>query len=549
MRSKVSRLWIPILLLLLACRVLAPVGFQAPETALKSLPKAPVWLRLLPSPAPLSENDFSVRLHPDGNLYVGDQVSLEIIIEDERLLEKGRYSVRVEDDLGNRIGRGEFGRFGIGKRRQATLLWAWNTLQLQPGPHTLTFSISPNGPVWQKQVVLHSRSELSPQESNAAWATAENNCCQVHYLTGTAAERDLKDILKMADEQTRALEHLMGMTLDEPVSIVLMPRVLGHGGFTGKEISISYLDRNYAGSSPEIVLHHELVHLLDSRAPADLRPIFLVEGLAVYLTGGHFKPEPLLPRAAALLSPTPTCMQAGQSVNPEDYPLSGQSSGIECGLDRYIPLEQLADHFYQHQHEISYLQSGALVEYMVNTWGWDGFWDFYREIHPQANGSQSGAVNQALIDHFDISLSALEQGFRDTLQSEPRTVEMVEDVRLSVMYYDTVRRYQKMLDPSAYFEFVWLPNQVQMRQDGIVADLLRRPSTPENIALESLLVAADDYLESGDVARARQTLQAVNAMLDVYARPDSGQVPFPHKTLRPGFSNLQVLGPVLSTTP
>jgi hypothetical protein len=549
MRSKNSRLWIPILLLLLACRALAPVGFQAPAATPKSLPKAPVWLRLPVSSAPLSENDFRVHLHPDGDLYVGDRVSLEIFLEDESLLDTGRYTVQVQDDRGNRIGRGEFGRFGIGKRRQATLLWAWNTSQLEPGPHTLTFSISPNGPVWHQQVSLLPRSELPLQEANAAWATAENACCQVHYLTGTAAERDLNDILKMADEQTQALESLMGVTLDEPVSIVLMPRVLGHGGFTGKEISISYLDRNYAGSSPAIVLHHELVHLLDSRAPADLRPIFLVEGLAVYLTGGHFKPEPLLPRAAALLSPTPTCLQAGQQVDPGIAPLSGQSAEAACGLDRYIPLGQLADHFYQHQHEISYLESGSLVEYMVNTWGWEGFWDFYRDIHPQANGSQSAAVNQALIDHFDISLSALEQGFRNALESQPRTVEMVADVRLSMMYYDTVRRYQQILDPSAYFEFAWLPNQIQMRQDGIVADLLRRPSTPENIALENLLVAANDYLEAGDAVHARQSLQAVNAMLDVYARPDAGQVPFPHKSMQPGSSYTHIRMPDLSTIP
>jgi hypothetical protein len=549
MRAKFFRIWVPILLLLLGCRSLAPLAIHESTTALKSLPKAPVWLRLPPASEPLSANDFSVRLHPDGDLYVGDRVSLEIILKDESLLEKGRYSVQVEDTQGNRIGRAEFGRFGIGNRRQATLLWAWNTSQLQAGPQTLTFSISPNGPVWQKQVFLHPRSQLPVQEANAAWATAESDCCQIHYLTGTAAERDLQEILKMADEQTQALERLMDVSLDEPVSIVLMPRVLGHGGFTGKEISISYLDRNYAGSSPEIVLHHELVHLLDSRAPADLRPIFLVEGLAVYLTGGHFKPEPLLSRAAALLSPTPTCLQAGQSIAPQDYPLLDTSTGNACGLDRYIPLGQLADHFYQHQHEISYLESGALVEYMVNTWGWKGFWNFYRDIHPRADGSQSGAVNQALIDHFNTSLSALEQGFRNTLEAEPRTTEMVEDVDLSTMYYDTVRRYQEILDPSAYFEFAWLPNQVQMRQDGIVADLLRRPSSPENIALENLLMAANDYLQSGDEARARRILQAVNAMLDIYARTDTGERIFPQETVQPGFSSLNVLTPVFSSTP
>ena len=148
----------------------------------------------------------------------------------------------------------------------------------------------------------------------------------------------------------------MGIQFTAPITITLMSRVLGHGGFASQDIDISYLDRNYAGSDFGLVLHHEMIHILDGRLGGDFRPSLLVEGLAVYETGGHFKKEPLMPRAAALLPG-------------------------ETGLGWYIPLAELADNFYLSQHEIGYLEGATLIEYMVNTWGWDAFSSFYRDIH------------------------------------------------------------------------------------------------------------------------------------------------------------------------
>ena len=83
-------------------------------------------------------------------------------------------------------------------------------------------------------------------------------------------------------------------------------------GLQSDGIWVSYLDRNYAGSNSEIVFHHEMVHVLDSRLGGELRPTILVEGLAVYLSGGHFKYEPLIPRAAALLPAEPGCLPLDQ---------------------------------------------------------------------------------------------------------------------------------------------------------------------------------------------------------------------------------------------
>jgi hypothetical protein len=90
----------------------------------------------------------------------------------------------------------------------------------------------------------------------------------------------------------------------------------------------------------------------------------------------------------------------------------------------------------------------------------------------------------------------------------------MDDVRLTVTYYDTVRRYQQMLDPSAYFQVAWLLDNQKMRQQGIVGDYLRHPSAPVNVALETLLAAANQHLLAGNYGEAETLLQAIQDELN-----------------------------------
>jgi hypothetical protein len=152
---------------------------------------------------------------------------------------------------------------------------------------------------------------------------------------------------------------------------------------------------------------------------------------------------------------------------------------------------------------------------MVESWGWSTFSDFYRTIRPAPNGgSQSQAIDAALRADFGLSFAELEQRFIQALQSEMVSQEHLQDVRLTVEYYDLVRLYQQELDPSAYFMTAWLPDSQQMRQRGIVADYLRHPITAENLALETLLLAADRDLRSGNYPQAEQYLVAVRLVLE-----------------------------------
>jgi hypothetical protein len=324
-------------------------------------------------------------------------------------------------------------------------------------------------------------------EPRARWETVESECCEVHYITGTDAAQDLEALLEHTDGQAAKAVARMGIEFSDPIPITILPRVLGHGGFAGDEIYISYLDDNYAGNDFSQVLHHEMIHILDGRLGGDLRPSILVEGLAVYLSGGHFKKEPLLSRAAALLD-----------------------------LGWYIPLVPLTDSFYTSQHEVGYLEGAALVQFLVNEYGWEAFEAFYRGITSQPGGKHSQALDAALQSNFGVTLAQLENRFITHLDDQQRIPDMIEDVRLTVAYYETVRRYQRILDPSAYFLTAWLPSGAQMRERGIVADYLRHPQNAENRLIESVLLQADRQLRAGNYVEAEKALSAANRLMDNY---------------------------------
>ncbi|MBE0410632.1 MAG: hypothetical protein IBX69_12960 [Anaerolineales bacterium] len=459
----------------------SPSPSEAPSPTITVSPSPTPFIYPPPSPG----DPFEVRYHPDGGLYVGDLISLEVIAPPEFLNDAAEVIVEIGSTEQVVLGPVEFAPFGIAGRPQATLMWAWDTSGLQPGEYTLTYTITPQEFTWDETISLLPQSQYPAPEPDADWAYFHSECCTFHYISATAAEWDLERLVDIADQQARLVAAHFDVDFSAPIPITLMPRVLGHGGFAGREIYISYLERNYAGDSFPMVVHHEMVHILDARLGGDYRPTLFVEGLAVYLTGGHFKPEPLMPRAATLLD-----------------------QGI------YIPLTELADNFYPSQHEIGYLQAGALVEFMVITWGWDGFSDFYRGIPAPENSSPSQSIDLALQENFGISFAHLEELFVAELSRMQLNPEMVSDVRLTIDYYDTVRRYQQALDPSAYFMTAWLPNIEEMRQEGILADLLRKPSNPENIALEAIFVQADKHLRTGNYSQVDVHLRAINAVLD-----------------------------------
>ena len=146
------------LILLAAC---TPAGDVAVETF------APT---LSPVPSPTPDPQFRLHIHPDGPLYVGDQVSFEVITPTDFDTHEKKVEVRLGEQL---IGTADFNPYGIAGRQQATFWWAWDTSTLDPGAQLLSFSVTPDGPSWQQAIHLYPRNALPVSEREARWELVE----------------------------------------------------------------------------------------------------------------------------------------------------------------------------------------------------------------------------------------------------------------------------------------------------------------------------------------------------------------------------------------
>jgi hypothetical protein len=459
-KNFVRKIFVPILIILAVC-----AGFAAHQLLAPTKASAPL----------------SVLTHPDGALYVGDQVSFEVFnpsasepASDSLMISLSGKTLAVEN----------FAPFGMGGRSQATFYWAWNTRGLNPGDYTLTFSLLPGQTHWDEKITLLPAAGVPSPEPEARWESVEIPCCVISYISGTDAEKDSEALKTMAAAQAADVERRLGAKYAQKIPLTFLPRTLGQGGFTSDGIYVSYLHQNYAGSTIQQIVHHEMVHWLDNQLGGRMRPSILEEGLAVYLSDGHFKVEPILPRTAAIID-----------------------------LGWYIPLRQLTNSFYISQHEVGYAEAAALISYMVNTYGWDEFNRFYRDIRPASSGLQADAFDAALQAHFSISLDQLEKNFIVFLHKQTVPDSVRTDIRLTVTFYDAVRRYEYELDPSAYFLNTWLPDVSQMRQRGIVADFVRHPDSLLNQQIETLLVSANADLLAANYATAENKIKTVNTLL------------------------------------
>jgi hypothetical protein len=247
---------------------------------------------------------------------------------------------------------------------------------------------------------------------------------------------------------------------------------------------VSYLDRNYTGLGLNEVLVHEAVHLID-RSIAPNRITFLAEGVAVWAAGGHYLQEDLGRRTAAL---------------------------IELGV--YIPLAELIDNFYPTQHEISYLEAGSLISYLVETYGWEQVRNFYSDTTVFDASPLSVSVDLNFQLYFNRSLAEIEADWLAYLQGLPRDPREADDLRTTIRYYNVMRDYQERFDPSAYYLSAWLPSPSEAERQGTTAEFSRHPETATHIALEALMLSAHSALQAGDYARSNALLDSVTRVLD-----------------------------------
>ena len=424
---------------------------------------------------------FEVTFFPVAPYYVGDILSIQVTYTGSDEIGSSQIHLSTPNDPDQVLGIANFSPFS----QEAVFYWVVDTTGFEPGFYPFLFTIPSINISWTAGV------NLLPEKpgEKPEWQSAETDCCNIHYMTGTDAAEDIEETQKTVETEVNiALDQFFPSgrpdndPFEDPLRIALIPSVVGHGGFATDIAVLTYTHRNWTGIEFDILIHHEIVHVIDRHLNPGSRPSLFAEGLAVYLSGGHYHKGDAMERGAALL---------------------------ETGL--YLPLTEITDQFYSVQHEIAYMEAGALIAYLVQTWGWDQFIDFYFNL-PE-DGSDSELISSALKQQFGIDFDDLEAEFITHLETVQTSQDVISDVQITVKAYDTVRRYQSIAIPSAHFQTAWWPSIEEMIESGFVGDYAPREKSPFNILIESLLIEAHTSLNNQDYAAAEENLERINDYL------------------------------------
>jgi hypothetical protein len=330
------------------------------------------------------------------------------------------------------------------------------------GNHQLKFSIL-NGSlnhIYSFEVLPATMRQLTERDS--IWMTYQSGCCVLHYLSNTAAMRDIESIAKTIDDSAKKIEIISNKKIDQRLRIYLIDRIWGNGGFAvDKDIGITYTDRN-AGPlrnriGLETVAVHELSHSMNigNEMQKNTSLNFSSEGVAVFVSGGHYKPEPIEKRVAALYH-----------------------------LGYYVPVGEDIG-----QHELGYLHSAAVLTYISQRYGQDAVWKFLSSKN--CSGNMDNSLNCGLQQNFGISLVEFNQDFEKwTKNIDPG--DQVDDLRLTIELQDMRRHYQNEYAPPPEFISYDLPD-IQSHQ-GYISVLTRKFNAPVNVAIELLIAAGQQAI-------------------------------------------------------
>ncbi|MGD8585727.1 MAG: hypothetical protein PVJ75_10275 [Chloroflexota bacterium] len=478
-----------------------PAGIIAsPE--LQSAPSttpSPVSAEAVEQPSSAILHDLAIEpgdilLLPVPAIYAGDLVTFHIAPNLPRELAPNDVQVRVLLD-GEELLVGNVDYRKLSGDVVGLYQWAWDTTD-QEGTHTITIELDPHDRIRindenpdnnraSLNVIVRPRELLPESQADAAWIEAESDCCILHLISGTAAERDVEQLKARVDAAFESAAATLTAALSPtPYDVYIIDRVIGQGGYAMDDMVVSYLDRDYVGGGLEELLVHEAVHLIDQEFAPD-KVTFLSEGLAVWVAGGHYQQQDLRQRMAALLE-----------------------------LDSYVPINDLIARFFSVQHEIGYLESASLIEYLVNTYGWPRVREFYSNTSAGDGLTVIDAVDINMRAYFGRTLEQIESDWLAYVSSLPRDFGAVEALQTTIRYYDVMRRYQTSFDPTAYYLYAWLPDPKEAAERQATADFSRRPETEVNIALETMLMSANALLWQGQYERVNALLDSVNRVLN-----------------------------------
>ncbi len=340
----------------------------------------------------------------------------------------------------------------------------------------------PLGPALQ---VLLAPPPPEPAGIEPAWVISQTKRFRFHYPANSAAERDRFEIGALAESALDQIQSALETEFDGQMSIYLVPRVFWQGGaaYGDKVQLISYLDRSYTGVETWSYFTHEGTHalaqdLLQPKEEGDGPDGVLVEGLAVWVSGGHYRQEPLDAWAA-----------------------------VVAASDDYIPLADLrTGPFYDYQHETSYLEGASFVKYLVGNYGLEKL----KELYGLATGEaeHDGALAHRL---YGKTYEELETEWLDYLAGLEPAPQQVEAWQLKVRSFELMRRYQTELDPDARILPSLAPTEWMSDTYKIFTT---RASEAVNLVLETALIAAQERLHGGDLEGARLLLADIEGALD-----------------------------------
>ncbi len=387
----------------------------------------------------------------------------------------------IEIDVGERVPSAESPvtlQLDASLPYQVSGRWDWHFLRVpfdttgRIGEHELSIRAEHNGVEVDETYRLEVHPASQRPEQDPAWSRREIECCILHYITNTAAARDLDKIARAVQQGADDFQRYPTVNIDEKIDVYFIERMWFNGAFAaGDDLLISYTDRNYGPSRGleglQVLVRHELGHAVF--------PSFSYgEGLSVYLAGGHYKFEPLPRRAAAMLA-----------------------------LDYYTPDDGPDD-----QHEIIYLHQAAVVQYMVETYGWSDLRDFI-DIDRRGRNDRGGNSQDAFQQALGVPRDVFQQNFLDWLRSQ-EPGHQVQDLKLTVELQNLRREYQERYAPFPWF---LLGPADEFTKPELIYVNIREPRSPAHMAAELLIANAQQALYEGEYHKAQVLVEVIEGVV------------------------------------
>ncbi|HJQ13897.1 MAG TPA: hypothetical protein VJ830_04035 [Anaerolineales bacterium] len=442
-----------------------PESTQAPQAS--SPPATNDDMQLIPARA--------VRAYPGPEHYAGDVLTFEIQTSNG-FEETFPVSMSLDDLEPTELQA----TFTYGFTGVVQIPLALDTTNLS-GRHTVKFATADGSLNETYSFDVLPAEQRPANETSAVWIVKETECCIFHYVSETAAARDIDFIAKNFDQAARDFESVMGTEIPSKMDVHILDRIWGNGGFGGGgELVISYTDRYYGptmGSAGlQTLARHEFSHAANvgvDNAGDGLE--FNYEGLAVYVAGGHYKPEPLAQRGAALYD-----------------------------LGHYVPVDQFIP-----QHELSYLHAAVILTYIDETYGQDKLWQVL-SADDDTPDEQFISLGDAIQSTLGISLRDFDQGLQAWLErNEPG--EQLDDLRLTIELQDLRRQYQDTYSPPPNILFGQAADGVARPE--LLPVVMREARAPSNIAIELMIGNAQRAIIAGAYSEAEELIKSIKEVV------------------------------------